>query len=300
MIDKFLSIILIVLVASSCSEDGQTMDVQDEIPQADVEALQALGFSGSEGYLVENVSPFTNETYKAYLMEGDIEIPLEHLHEMAAEVSSAPGGRTEQYRTSHFIRLSGTRTRSHNVLVSDNVSRNSVLGRGIQDAIDNYNEQDLKLSFNLFFEDELSSVDFNVDIMISVQDRFIIVPGIRNQYRISTSTLPSKNRAGNLIRLATIVALSGQDFVEGVVTHAIGHNIGFRHSDWFSNRSCPGLITFGEGEGPSGAIHIPGTPARRFDRESIMVACLPSDTNGEFSDTDKVALRVLYGLRVDD
>ena len=298
MIDKFLSIILIVLVASSCSEDGQTMDVQDEIPQADVEALQALGFSGSDGYLIESVSPITNQTYMAYLMERDIEIPLERLHEMAAVASSAPGGRTEQYRTRDFIRLSGSSTRSHNVVVSEHVSRNSIMGRGIQAAFDNYNNLGLAISFRLFFEGESTNQGF--DIGVHVQPNLLTTGGRFPLFTLSRSKFPDNNRAGDLIRLSSAAEQYGQDFVERLVTHAIGHNIGFRHTDWFDNSiSCDSRRR--ESEGPLGAFHIPGTPARtNVDTESIMLSCIPTDTREVFSEADKRALQFIYGIRVDD
>lgn len=77
---------------------------------------------------------------------------------------------------------------------------------------------------------------------------------------------------------------------EHVITHEIGHSIGFRHSDWFDRFSCGGG---GESAGSTGAVHVPGTPTGR-DQTSIMNACFANNEDGEFNGNDITALRNMY------
>jgi hypothetical protein len=83
------------------------------------------------------------------------------------------------------------------------------------------------------------------------------------------------------------------DVIEHVITHELGHCIGFRHSDWF-NRAISCGAGGAEPNSPPGAILIPGTPAGAVVGGSIMNACFRSVETGEFTGTDITALRNLY------
>ena len=75
---------------------------------------------------------------------------------------------------------------------------------------------------------------------------------------------------------------------EHIATHEIGHAIGFRHSDWITRESCGESVQ----EPWSGAQYIPGTPV--ITTNSIMAACLPEFTNGEFRGDDVEAFEYVY------
>jgi hypothetical protein len=85
----------------------------------------------------------------------------------------------------------------------------------------------------------------------------------------------------------------GVDTIEHVITHEIGHTIGFRHSDYY-NRTISCGSGGNEGDAGVGVIHIPGTPTTAVLGGSIMNSCFRSVENGEFTGTDLTALQTLY------
>ncbi len=85
----------------------------------------------------------------------------------------------------------------------------------------------------------------------------------------------------------------GVDTIEHVITHEIGHTIGFRHSDFY-NRAISCGSGGDEGDAGVGAIHIPGTPTTAVVGGSIMNSCFRAAESGEFTSTDVTALQTLY------
>jgi hypothetical protein len=81
-----------------------------------------------------------------------------------------------------------------------------------------------------------------------------------------------------------------------VITHELGHCIGFRHTDYYNrNISCPPELGGNEGDAGVGAVHIPGTPTGAVWDGSVMNACGHWGSTGVFTASDVTALVELYG-----
>lgn len=92
-----------------------------------------------------------------------------------------------------------------------------------------------------------------------------------------------------------VADIYGLNAATHVITHEIGHCIGFRHSDYF-NRSISCGSGGNEGAGGVGAVHIPGTPTDAVPNGSVMNSCYNSGSTGVFTSSDVTALETLYPI----
>jgi hypothetical protein len=96
------------------------------------------------------------------------------------------------------------------------------------------------------------------------------------------------------INIGDGLASFSTDTIEHVITHELGHTIGFRHSDYFDRSISCGGAPDDEGQSDVGAIHIPGTPTGAVFGGSLMNSCFRTAETGEFGASDLVALEALY------
>lgn len=153
----------------------------------------------------------------------------------------------------------------------------------LQWAVNNYNNLNTTLQFNLSFGTNYQAAD------MVVYDNTVNNPnGTGGVAGFPTSD----GRPHKFIQIYGIEQFS-TNVNEHVITHEIGHSVGFRHSDWFDRLSCPPQAQGNEGTGSDGVIHIPGTPTGR-DLTSVMQACFSTSEDGEFNADDVTALEFMY------
>lgn len=227
------------------------------------------------------VEPYTTaypdgSTFEGFKIGGDILLTEDEINTMS--IFADQGGITsEQYRTNNLV--SQPRTLSVIGYTGGQFALSSRGRTGLRRAINNYNALNLGITFTLRFARSTAA-----DIVVF--DNSVNNPNGAG----GSAGFPT---GGNPFQFVQIFGLDGfsSDVNEHVVTHEIGHSIGFRHTDFFSRQSCGDNIN--EGDGGVGAIHIPGTPTG-FDPNSIMLACFNSGVNGEFNANDRIALQFLY------
>jgi len=163
------------------------------------------------------------------------------------------------------------------------------LKQGLINAIENYNNLNIDLTFTL----EFRTVRTIYQALAAQNDSDIAVFQSSGGAGGSAG-FPSGGNPYPTVNVSGATASLGIDVCEHVFTHEIGHTIGLRHTDFF-NRSISCGNGGNEGVAGVGAIHIPGTPeTTNIDMNSVMLSCFSSFESGEFSNFDIIALEWMY------
>ncbi len=265
---KFLvgiSILSVAAIFSSCEKENAQMDAPDQTISSEVIAkIHHLGFS-TDGVIKAN---------EGYIVEGDIMLTEEALNTEPNRLLLKVGD-AEQYHTTNLV--TGL-PRVITVSVSSSLPSN--FGPALQEAVNRYNAEDLQITFQI--------VSSGADISITEGPWWWSFFGI-----LGMGGFPADGDPYNSVQLSSS-AFNGAStgYLATVIAHEIGHNIGFRHTDYMDRSYSCGGSADNEGETEYGAIHVPGTPVNP-DALSWMLSC-SDGSDVPFNANDKIALDYLY------
>jgi Dual-action HEIGH metallo-peptidase len=249
-------------LAFGCASDSQ--DPADETQEI-IDNLVQAGFPRAD-IIVDNGVVYTGL---------DAAVSLEASREMIG----GDLGTQEQYRTTNLVGTNITNICVNGAAFVSNAKFNQALNM----AITNYNNEGLRWRMT-----RTTGSTTGCSATITARRQAGVTGG--------SSGFPSGGRPFNTINIGTGLdsATFSVDVVEHVITHELGHTVGFRHSDFFNRSiSCGGAAT-NEGNGGVGAILIAGTPSGATVGGSIMNSCFRNNENGEFTTSDRTALNAIY------
>jgi hypothetical protein len=197
-------------------------------------------------------------------------------HQASLEMLDKGTGSAEQYRTSNLVNT-GT-VKKICIVPTSQFNSYSRLSAGLDLAIANYNG--MNLSFTM--------------VRGSAADCDATISARTTSGTGGSAGFPSGGKPYGTINIGTGLQNYSDDVNEHVITHELGHCMGFRHSDYYDRSISCGGAASNEGSSNVGAIHIPGTPTDARRGGSVMNSCFSSSESGEWSSSDKTALDYLY------
>jgi Dual-action HEIGH metallo-peptidase len=257
--------VFLVLLCVCCASCKKQVTDNGQISQAVKEKIFSLGFSADHMQKIDD----------GYLAEGDIVLSQKEL-DMRPETKFVKIAGNEQYRTYNL--LTGLpRTLTISLSSSFGLSYTSAL----DEAIRRYNQEDLQIHF------QRASTRADIEI-VTGYGNWIAASGLP-----SGDGTPYRTIKLNPSKIPNAKGSTFINFLATLMTHEMGHCIGFRHTDYMDRSfSCPGRPV-NEGSGNLGAVNIPGTPVAS-DNGSWMLACITLNQNRPFNNNDRIALNYLY------
>jgi hypothetical protein len=233
-------------------------------PDAASEQQEIIQNLVQAGYPAQDIMVVDGKVY----VQNDGHVTLEASREMLDTTGTA-----EQYRTTNLVGTGVSRICINPTSTFNSYTR---LSQGLDAAIANYNALGLRITFQRG----------GTGCTANIAARTTTGTG-------GSAGFPSGGLPYGAINIGTGLNSYSVDVNEHVITHELGHCIGFRHSDYY-NRAISCGSGGNEGASTVGAILIPGTPSTATVGGSIMNACFRSTETGEFTSSDRTALNYLY------
>ncbi|MGB8190406.1 MAG: M57 family metalloprotease [Chitinophagaceae bacterium] len=261
MRNVFKPFLLLSMIALAISCEKSVSSSQDEISQAALDKIYALGFSN------KNVV----KSDDGYIVEGDIFLSEEDINGSPFDAKYLRIAEVEQYRTFKLVKAL---PRVIKVSIANKLPASYVAA--LDEALARYNAQGLLLTFQRVTSGAHIS-------LVKANGNFLASAGFP-----TSAGAPFRKIKVNPVAIGT----QPQSTVASIIAHEIGHCIGFRHTDYM-NRAFSCGIPANEGAGSVGAVLIPGTPSGP-DSGSWMLSCIGSGQNRPFNANDMIALNYLY------
>jgi hypothetical protein len=218
------------------------------------------------GFATDDIMVVDGQVY----VGRDALVSLESSREM---LISDPG--QEQYRTTNLVSLT-----LDTICVDGSRLDREPFNTALNNALANYNNQNLTFQMR-----RTSGNEAGCDALIRIK-----LSGPTG----GSAGFPSGGLPFNSIQIGRGLGSFATNTVTHVITHELGHCVGFRHSDFFDRSISCGGQPANEGDGGIGAIHIPGTPTGATVGGSVMNSCFRTVESGVFTSSDLTALNALY------
>lgn len=261
-------IVLSAFVVLGCSDidgDVDTLTSEGEINEI-VDNLVDAGYPEAEIEILDD---------GRVMVGGDAYVTLEASREMAPQDGHGED-QFRQYRTNNLVDTSVV----HTVCI-DGSAYTGTMGQGLTNAIANYNNQNLEFTIERRGKNDSQGCDA------------LIVGSVKGQAG-GMSGFPSGGLPYGQFQVGKGTANYGVGVVTHVITHELGHTIGFRHSDYYNRSISCGGGASNEGDGGVGAQLIPGTPSTAVNNGSVMNSCFNQGSTGQWTNSDITALKALY------
>jgi hypothetical protein len=200
---------------------------------------------------------------------GDAHVTLQASREM---IETGKG--EEQYRTTNLV---GTAVSKICVVPTSTFNSYANLSAGLDAAITNYNNRGLRIYFQRN----------GTGCTATISAKTTTGTG-------GSAGFPSGGYPYGTINIGTGLNSYSVGVNKHVITHELGHCIGFRHSDYYNRAISCGGSASNEGDAGVGAILIPGTPSTAVAGGSVMNSCFSSSSTGTWTSSDITALDYLY------
>ena len=285
---------LVVLNTSCSKEDGDTLENEktSQLPQNILKKALELDLDP------ENIG-YEDVTLPDGTTVGLVNTLDDHSIE-ASEFLDIPvvNGEARQYRTANLVDTDAFPVIDVYVYNDGQFGVSDIVQQGVIDAAENWNNtflgSDIELRLTFGSDETINTNDGVFEILVFKAN---VAPFL------ATALFPTNaNKPGFLVRVNTAFNDNpnvGRDFMEHVMTHEIGHAIGFRHTDWNTRQSCVDVGFQDEPSVENGNPQLifgtlPSIPGIIVQEDSLMNACLDNSTDGELSFRDEMALFHLY------
>ncbi|SCY17767.1 Dual-action HEIGH metallo-peptidase [Nonlabens sp. Hel1_33_55] len=271
----FIGLSACALLFTSCESEESFEQVEQNAELTKAKAFaEEIGYHPDDIKIDEFLLP-DGSTEERIFIEDDIALQASDFYALENMNTFA-----KQYRTNNLV--TGT-NRTIDVIGFTGGGGQGLTNTqrtALQWAVDNYNRlSGVTLTFRLTFGTAYQDKDM------------VIYRNPSNSGAGGSAGFPSNGRPNKFVQLYAGMDAYDTNVNEHVITHEIGHSIGFRHTDYFSRASCGDNVN--EGDGGVGAIRVAGTPSG-YDATSVMLSCFSSGEDGEFGSNDIIALQNMY------